>query len=201
MSEQLLEFDAEEHIYKLSGQTIPNVTRIIGDQFPLHIPEDRARYARALGRAIHSACALYDENRLDFDSLDPKVVPYLRAWIKFKEQTQCIIISVEQSVHHPVLRYAGTLDRILFLARERAVLDLKRPLLTARVGVQLAAYQHAYNAQLGRAKRAQHVTARYGLQLRADETYRLRRYEDSSDFSIFVASLNIFHWRQLHNEI
>ena len=194
MTTDVLEFDVEDHEYRLNGVSAPGVTRVLGSQFPLTAPPDRIEFARKMGRAIHTACELYDRGTLDFDSVDVKVVPYLEAWIKFREQTQCTIIEVEKQVYHKQLRYCGTLDRIIELNDKRGVLDLKRPILTARVGVQTSGYAYAYNSM----RPDENVTARWGLQLRADRTYRLREYKDASDFTIFLASLNLYNWRLKH---
>lgn len=195
----LLEFDVEDHAYSVKGVRLPSVTQIMGTQFPLNVPKERLEFARQMGRAIHSATELYDRGDLDFDTVDPRVVPYLEAWIKFLRETSCKVVSVEERVMHPFLRYAGTLDRTVRMAgiASLCVLDLKRPVLGPRVGVQLAAYAGAYNQ--GKARPDQ-VLRRFGIQLRADGNYRLHEYKDGADWSVFIAALTIHNWRQQHGE-
>lgn len=192
---ELLEFDAAEHVYSVNGRTLPSVTQVLNTQFPLNVPQDRLEFARALGKEIHYTTELYDRDKLDISSVDLRVMPYLEAWMKFRREMSCKIVEVEKQVHHSMLNFAGTLDRVLLMLGARCIVDLKRPLLTARVGVQLAAYQAAYNASA-----PDPATRRFGIQLRNDGQYRLKEYSDPSDWSIFVSSLSIFNWRQRHGD-
>lgn len=198
---ELLEFDVLDHEYSVDGRKLPGVTRVLASQFPLNVPPERLEFARQLGKAIHSATEMIDEGLLDWHTLDARVVPYCKAWLKFKSETCCQIIAIERKVHHPVLRYAGTLDRKVKIAGEVAIIDLKRPVLGPRVGVQLAAYQHA-DAEHGKMKKSNEppATKRYGVQLRSDETYRMREYKETSDWSVFVSALTIYNWRAQHGE-
>lgn len=193
---ELLEFDTVEHAYSIDGVTLPSVTRIMASQFPLNVPKERLEFARQMGKAIHSATELYDRHKLDWPSLDPKIVPYVEAWVKFRRDTNCEILAIEERLHHLHLHYAGTLDRIVLMLGAICVLDLKRPVLGPRVGVQLAAYQRAYN--IGRAHPA---SKRFGLQLKNDGNYRLREYKDEGDWTVFMACLSIYNWKVQHGEV
>lgn len=192
---EVLEFDVEDHAYSVRGERLPGVTSILSTQFPIDVPPDRLEFARNLGKAIHRATELYDLDTLDVSSLDSRVVPYLEAWIAFRKQTDCRIYHVEKQVWHPVLRYAGTIDRIIALAGDTGVLDLKRPRLGPRVGLQLAAYQKAGEDTLGIK-----LPKRWGLQLCPEKTppYRLHEYKDRNDWDIFVACLSIQRWKDRH---
>lgn len=193
----MVTLDGSTHTYYLDGQVIPGVTQTI-DQLTSFagIPPEVLEYASERGRLVHRATELYDNENLDFGSLDPVLVPYLDAWIKFKKESGFIPINIEQIVFHKRHRYAGTLDRAGILYDHESVLDIKAvAVLGDHTGVQLAGYQEAENSTR---KKADHIRHRYAVQLKPDGTYRLRQYKDKADFSVFLSCLNLHNWRSAH---
>lgn len=194
---ETLEFDVLDHEYTLGGRKLPSVTQIIGSQFPLlNIPQAALEFARQMGVAIHSACELYDIEKLDWSTLDLKVVPYVKAWQRARDQLNLEIVDIEVATHHRLLFYAGRVDRVIKLNGVLGVLDLKRPILNDRAGVQTCAYMHALNTSNYRHGR---IVTRFAIQLRSDGSYRLRQYKDESDWSVFTAALTIHNWRKSHD--
>ena len=174
----------ESHVYHDSaGRVVPGVTGIIR-ACGLMDENGWNDYARDRGRAVHKAVELYERGTLDPDSLDPAIVPYLAAWVEFKEQTGYVALECEQIVFHPIYRYAGTLDQVGVLDSKSAVVDLKTGAQAAWWGVQTA----AYNAV---AKRR----VRYSLELKGDGTWRLVQHTDKRDINIFLACLTVAGWR------
>jgi len=192
---EILEYFDEDHEYRIGGARVPSVTTVIGEHFPFTVPKEKLEFALAFGKAIHRATELHDRGTLNIETLDPRIVPYLDSWIEFKKQTGCEIVEIEHRVYDKVLRYAGTLDRVIRLDGNLGVLDLKRPKLDARVGVQLAGYQACYRQTVGPVS-----LRRWGLQLCPHENpiYRLREYKDKGDWNIFVACLTLHNWKIQH---
>lgn len=205
MSDTLLDFDAEDHRYSIDGATLPSVTQIIGARWPITAPPEKLEYARQVGKAVHSATEYYDRGTLNWDSLDAVVSPFVESWMQFLKDTGAVVLLIEQQVHHPVLNFAGTLDRTIrcpwLNGSPVAILDLKKPKLTARVGVQTAGYLEAYNTLRKRAGSTWPMAQRrFGLQLRPGEAtpYRLKEFTDKSDWGAFLACLTLYNFERNH---
>lgn len=202
MPKPQLTFDARNHTYSLRGLIIPSVTQVMGDLGGyLGVDAEVLRTAQERGTAVHKVTVLLDRGELGVDRagvgwkhLDPPLVPYLEAWLKFRYDTDFVPVAIEQQVHHPRHRYAGTLDRVGAIGDTMCVVEIKTSAaLNPITALQLAAYREAYNAvrpvTQGRAR------GRYAVQLRKDGTYRLHEYKDAADLSVFLALLQIHNWR------
>jgi hypothetical protein len=188
-------FEPDTHEYRHRGMVVPSVTQLLAPLVDFSgIPPENVEYARLRGEAVHFACELYDQNDLDMDTLDPKIVPYLQAWIKFKAETGFVVHTVEERIPHPIHRYAGMIDRTGFMAMNnvQAVLDIKCVAkLSPVTGLQTAAYKELVERDKG-------ITglARYSVRLGGDGKYELKRYEEPDDFRVFLSLLNLHNWRK-----
>lgn len=149
-----LSFTEAGHVYTYRGAQIMSVTQhlnacgfsTVGD-----IPPGRLLYALERGRLVHRACELWDEGRLDLDTLDPALKPYVEAWMWLAEELDAVPAGVEERVLGEHGRWAGTLDwRGSIRGCPRVIIDRKcgdavnptkpgDPLAGARF--QLAGYQ------------------------------------------------------------
>ena len=199
MKADVLTLDEATHAYRLGAVILPSVTQVIGTvlQDWSAYPQEVLARKRELGTLVHEATSLDSAGELDEDSVDEEVRPYLEAWRRFMREAQPRIVTTECIVHHPIYRYAGTLDNEIILNGKRGILDKKTGELDAFVGLQLAAYQEAvdYNRKYGESKRA---LARWAIRLRPDATYRLESYVGKNDFTVFLAALTIYNWRLKH---
>lgn len=190
-----LHFDPDTHTYSVTGIIVPGVTHVIDQLHDLSgIPAAALEYASERGKAVHTATELYDFGDLDIDSLDPEIVPYLEAWIKFREDTQILIGMIEEKLFHPVYRYAGALDRVITLYGSDAVLDIKCVAkLNPVTAIQTAAYKELVekNTDYKNLKR-------YAVQLKRDGKYKLEEYKDPDDFRVFLSCLALHNWRLKH---
>lgn len=126
------------------------------------------------------------------------------AWCRFKEDTGYEFLATERKVYHRRQGYAGTLDQAGLLPRLKtskkpAVLDLKRSFYAGpAIGLQTAGYLEAANSEKDLPK----LVERYALQLNANGTYRLKRYDDDPDHKddaiAFLACLQQMRWRARH---
>jgi hypothetical protein len=187
-----LTFDPEAHAYAYEGVRVPGVTSILEPLVDFSRVDPQVLAAKAdLGRRVHEACHFWSEDDLDEESVQLDVDPYLQGWKRFVQETGARIVSCEQRVYEPLYRYAGTLDVILDIAGERHLVDIKtsiaRPLA---VGAQTAGYL--------RALRDPSVTRRSAVRLRPDGTYRLDSLTDPDDWSVFLASLTLYRYKERH---
>lgn len=193
-----LEFDAAAHRYTLGGQQLPSVTQVLEAALREMegLPEHLVKAAGEFGQHVHQACDLFDRGVLDDRILDPKLRPYVDAWVRFRAESGIVVLASELRVHHPKLGYAGTLDVRAVFPRKKltVVIDRKTSASIPRsVGAQTAAYREAL-----RARGHQVDSTRYCVHLRGDGTYRLQRLTDPADFTLFQSCLNVWRFRHAH---
>jgi hypothetical protein len=186
-----LHFDAASHTYRVGGEVWPSVTQILDpiqllDDIPRHVLEAAAQF----GTHVHQACHLDNQGILDEAALDPALLPYVQAWRAFLADTNAVVIASELRVVNERLRYCGTLDTIARIRGAHELVDIKATAaIPATVGPQTIAYAEA----LGEPRIRRRV-----VQLRGDGTYRSKRLNDSTDWSMFLSVLNVHNWRAKH---
>ena len=188
-----LTFDAASHTYAFDGNPIPGVTTILKPLTSFHIVRpDILAAASAFGTAVHLACEQWDRGTLDEAALDPALVPYLDAWKLFSAENIVNWTMIEDRVHHPIYRYAGTLDRFGTVNGKQAVVDIKSSVaLYPATGMQLAAYKNAIPG-------ASPMCARLAVQLKADGSYVAKPYTDRDDWPTFLSLLTLRTWCERH---
>jgi hypothetical protein len=67
---------------------------------------------REIGTALHADAHAFDDHDLDWSTVDPRVLPYLEAWVTFRENTGLQPVTRERRVYNALHGYAGTLDGI-----------------------------------------------------------------------------------------
>lgn len=190
---ELLTFDEASHVYRFMGDVVPGVTQVLKplcnfDRVPREVLEAKAE----LGRQVHYACQLLDEDDLDEDSVTEEIEPYLQAWRQFRLDTGCQVLAIEKRVFEPMFLYAGTLDRVLAFKGAKWLVDLKTCFTTPMAaGPQTAAYLRA----LGDTS----VTHRAALRLRPDGTYRFDPLTGADDWSAFMAALTLHRFKEAHS--
>jgi len=106
-----LRFVEDIHVYTWRGVILPSVTGILKDVGII----DTAWYneaARLRGSYVHLACALEDRGNLDWSTLDPVLVPYVEAWVRFKRESGFVPEIIETPMLNESYLYAGTPDVI-----------------------------------------------------------------------------------------
>lgn len=199
-----LVFDPALHTYRLpDGRRIPGVTEILGavgvstdfDALAASSSrlDDAVRLKRDLGHALHADAHAFDDDDLDWSTVDVRVGPYLTAWTIFRECSGAMPLTRERRVFHPTHEYAGTFDGIFRLPNGRRVLiDLKTgDPEDAGCRFQTAAYlaahavEHPEDAGL----------ERWAVQLTPERAvpYLVFRYTDGwRDFSTFQAFITTY---------
>ena len=86
---RVLAFDPVAHEYWVDGALVPNVTSLLDDAglAPDYsaVPRPVLEYARARGLHVDQCIELLDQDQLDFRTVHPEAMPYLDAWLRFRE--------------------------------------------------------------------------------------------------------------------
>lgn len=193
----LLLFEPIGHRYSVGGVEIPHVTGVIASAGLIDLsritPADLEFY-RQRGAALHKACELSDDGTLDPTTVDPSINPRLAQWRKFRLDLPFDIIESERPRMNEQYRYAGTPDRFVKLRDGRkAVIEIKTGAVQPCAAVQTA-------AQVVLVSFGSIWLDRYAVHL-APDGYKVKIYKTEDmqrDFGIFVAALNLYHWRREH---
>lgn len=178
-------FNEATHTYTAGGIVVPGVTSILAplSDFSRINPEVLAAKAD-LGKRVHLACELDDDDDLDENSVEPDVGAYLGAYRKFKAETGARVLLNEFCVFEPRLMFAGTLDRVFMISGARWLVDLKTCFATPRsAGPQTAAYLRALADPT--------VARRAALRLKPDGTYAFEDLTEPDDWAVFMACLTL----------
>ena len=189
-----IEFEPMGHTYHVAGRVVPSVTGVLEHIQTLEgIPMDVLNAARELGSHVHLACHYWDTKTLDYQHLDPNLLPYLKAWISFLDASGFTVVESEVPGFNRKMQYAGTPDKRGVMRGSTWLIDIKSAASASSflgtVGPQTAAYQQLDTADGVKPRK------RMAVQLRADGTYRIFECKDPSDFALFTSALNI--WRHL----
>ena len=187
-----LTFNSEKHEYLLSGQRLLSVTQVLKIS---GLIDDSyfTEYSANKGSMVHLACQMQDENDLQEDTLDPIIVPYLEAWIKFKVETGWINSEPPELQVYSELGFAGMIDRIGFFQGDGrpSVLDIKTGAPQPYHALQLAGYDLAYREH----KDPMIPLRRFAVHLTADGKYKVKEYTDRNDLKVFQAVVILANWK------
>lgn len=130
-----LRFESSTHIYSLpDGRVVPSVTQIlkatgVSVDFD-EIAGISSRLAatmeerRALGTAVHADSHSYDDDDLVWETVDPRVQPFVAAWGICRANLGLRPTTRERKVLHLNGFFCGTLDGIFLRDRKRILADL-----------------------------------------------------------------------------
>jgi len=184
-----IQFDEATHTYTVDGQPFASVTQLI-KEFGMY--GDAARwfdeYSSDRGSKVHEAVRLHLDGTLDVNSLDPVILPYYQAWMKFEKESDFYPAYIEHTMINEGIKVAGRADLIGPFGGKAAIIDIKTSATPhPATGVQLAGYEYLYGGGF---------LKRLALHLGADGNYRLVPYTDRNDRNVFLAAATIHNWRQ-----
>lgn len=180
------------HEYKVDGQVVPSVTQIIQDILPIDLTYFKEEHRRR-GHAVHAACHFLEENDLNWKTVHPDIIGYIKAWEKFMSDTGWKSEKMESFIAHKRLRYAGRLDRVGSFNNKKGVLDLKTGTVE-HASLQLAGYAMAYDPI--DYKLPHNNLHRWAVKLNENGTYKLHTYSNDIDFEVFEAMTKIYHYKR-----
>lgn len=122
---RLVFFD-QGHQYEMDGERLPSVSelcRFIARETYADVAQYNLDRAAERGTLVHKACEALDVyGRAE---VDEAVAGYVNAYAMFRRDHVVEWRMVEKSMHHPVDRYAGTIDRYGTLDGVETLLDIK----------------------------------------------------------------------------
>lgn len=186
----MLTLDEATHTYTRDGKTLPSVTQIINHCVKQHAAAD---WYKERGKAIHKATELLDKGKLDWTTVDPRIINRVRAWERFRRDYPRPVLAIETLIAHPTIKYAGTIDRVF---DGPVVCDLKSSYNAASL-MQVAAYSAAWEAVTNNPVREAVV-----VELRDDATYRAKWIKGAalSDATrAFFAAITLRQFTLSHN--
>lgn len=185
----MFQFDPATHRYTVGNKIVPSVTQVVHGVMPLGINDT---WAMQRGTALHLACALDNQNRLDLATVHDEIRPKLDAWRRFRADFPRVIVANELPLFHEDYQYAGTPDVIFDDDGNSIVCDIKSSVWPQSF-VQIGGYSLLWKHRLRKRTRCTGVI----VELRDDAQYRahwmredqVRRYEQ-----LFLNFLGVFNF-------
>jgi len=181
----MIEFNEYDHEYFVEGKSYPSVTTILKDVGLIDTSWFTEGSAQR-GTYIHEVLALIDNNTpLMMLDIPADIEGYVDAYLRFKNDVDFKIHTIEKHCVNKELQFAGTPDRTGILNDFKAIIDIKTGVKQKWHGAQLSGYKALINGE--------HRLR--GLYLHKDGKYRLESYKDSEYRNIFMCTLSIYHWK------
>lgn len=159
-----LAFDEKNHIYRVEGEEIPSVTTLL-QKHGIVNTDWYDEQGKVRGTYVHKGAEFVDDGTIDWEELDPMLMPYLRGYEKFTKDFEHEIKYSEHREFDAEIWYAGTLDRVINYCGENILYDIKTGAVSPPwVYIQLAAYWNLF-------KRKIKIDSVAVLQLRGDASY------------------------------
>jgi len=203
---RVLAFDPASHSYRVDGALVPSVTQLLDDAglTPDYsvVPPSVLQHARERGIHIDACCDLLDADDLDWRSVHPEALPYVEAWLRFRDYEGFTPVASQVPLYHPTYGYAGTTDVVGVLPGARPTIVERKAtakmastyaLQTAGYALDGLWYAPAGGGVLEPVPWERPV--RLGVQLRRDGTYLLVPYDDPEDLSAFLGVVALGRWR------
>ena len=193
-----LTYEDEAHVYRYDGNVVASVTQVLGETGMV----DSTFYTPAAaqrGRFLHKMCNLYDTGRLDWKTVDDRLMPFFLGYQKFLEDTKFDIALSETPLYHPLYSYAGTLDRLgRMVVRQKTawvLADLKTGGLHPATALQTAGYKELVLANALDFDKETPIL-RLAVHLPGDGTWKPMWYDDYNDKSIFLGLVGAINWKR-----
>ena len=189
-------FDEESHTYYVDDRLVPSVNQVmegVGVQDYSFIPAHERDWYFTRGSFVHYAVELLLKGELDWDSLDERIVGYVRAAERFIKDTGFKPICIEKPLYHPDWGYAGTGDVVGTIDGREIVADWKSGIVSSWVKWQTGAY-----AELYRVNGIANPMERMGIQLMDDGKYKATEtWTNPNDLNEFLCFLTTYKRQKL----
>lgn len=189
-----LEFEEKSHIYKLNGEIIPSVSKVmkpLSKALYRDVDEAVLNQAAKRGTAVHNAIENYV--LYGIEDIEPAYRGYFDAFKKWWEENNPTVLGTECKVYHKILRYAGTADMLVSINGKWILVDFKTSATVNRMltGVQLEAYSKAYDSH------GIHFDSKAILHLQNSGNFKWHEYQsrDIENWEVFGALMKV------HNHI
>jgi CRISPR/Cas system-associated exonuclease Cas4 (RecB family) len=187
-----LTYNDERHEYRADGAIIPSVTQVLASEgfidttFMNEAGRDR-------GSMVHLANKYLLEDRLDENTLDPRIIPYVDGTRQFIADMDFKPQIIEKNMAHPVYLYGLTPDTVGTVRQfgdELVLIDWKTGAKHPATVIQMAAYIEGLKANGIEVK---HV---YIIYLKDDGTYKPELVKVTrKEINIFIYALTCMNWK------
>lgn len=198
-------YSDEEHRYAImpGSRRVPSVTQVLEHVGMSPDFSFLDGYYLERGRAIHSALALELQGRLDWDSLDDRVRPFVERGCNWLDAIDAKPLVVEFRWVHRTLEYGGTLDVFADSKLGPILVDWKAVIFDRCYEVQVAG---GYEPMLidGAAAGAVPVEpevvreARIAVVTLGNEMPKAHWVPRADHAAVFQAALAVSQWRTAH---
>ena len=169
-------FDPIKHEYWYGTRRLLGTTEVIKAAGLIYNGASDERLEE--GRIVHECCALLAKNNLDWNTVDDRIVGWVRSYEKLLDHTKWVANAVEVSLFDPLLGFAGTFDCDF---ENENLFDIKTGVKSKWHKLQTAAYAKLHGSKPKRGT----------LYLREDgELPKIEYHYDSTDWPAFLTCLN-----------
>lgn len=184
----------ENHVYRLipSGRIIPGVSEIIQSVFPFNGKGLAVDRASDFGTALHTAIDLEIKGKLNWATVDEPLLPYIKQWHNVLSTKDILTIRCQTEVKLASKKYlfAGKIDCV-----EKTIFDWKSGQKSPTHRYQISAYRHLWNINNPKDKKDKGIIVYLDGSEKEPEIVE----EQKSDFSVFLACLEIWKAKQKEN--
>jgi len=151
---------------------------------------------------------LLDADDLDWSSVHPEALPFVEAWLAFRDYEGFTPLASQVPLYHPRYGYAGTADVVGVLPGGRPTIVERKTTskMAATYALQTAGYGQdgMWYAPAGGGVLAPvpwERPVRLGVQLRRDGRYTLVPYDDPEDLAAFLGVVALGRWRGARRDV
>lgn len=180
----------DPHGYWLGPEELPSPSKVFQD-LGLVDPRYFTKEGRDRGRAVHAGIHYALKGTLDWGTLHPDLHGYVKSGLKLVDRLGPTLVRFETSLHHPILRFAGTSDMEWTIGKWSYIIDWKTGKAPKVARYQTAAY--AMLAEDGQKR----LWKRAAVELQEDGTMaNIVTYDDHTDGAGWLNLLGAYRIRQ-----
>ena len=185
----------KKHLYTINGRPVPSVTQIIRGIFG-EFNNPNAEWYMQRGSAVHLAIHLEINNKLDWNTVDPRITGYINAFHKFLKETGYKTHISECQMFSKQLQFAGTADVVLKDEKDKLILADFKSSIDPVVDLQLGGYSLLWTQNYSNV-----IKKMCAIELNESGQYKLRWVEDAYRAErIFMCCLQLYNWKLLNNK-
>lgn len=187
----MISFDEKKHEYRVGGIVTPSVSQILqANGLFSNFRKNETKLTE--GTAIHKTLELHNLKRLDYRTLDKRLMKCVELWDKFQNEIGIVkVIESEKRVNSGVL-YAGTIDKVCQMNDGKTlILDYKSGNPQPWAALQTAGYSFAYDPNHFR----EHLRCCLKIHWDMDRPI-YKPYKDANDYNVFFGMATTYHWKK-----
>lgn len=187
-------FNEADHSYWLGDRRLDGVTEILTAS---GIADYRWSNGDAMirGTYVHAATVMIDRGTLNWETLDPALLPYCNAYVSFLEDKRPTILLSEKPMYHPDHLFAGRPDRVMEMDGDIILPDLKSGAPNRATVIQTSTYRELVETSEG-------IKCRkcFSLHLKNTGKYQLSKpislMEAKRYYNVFLAALTVERYKK-----